>query len=180
MTNRRMGEKGFSFIFRMRKLIEGGLVKYLKSKDLPEATICPLNLGSKERNLRLMDLSVTYSIVLGGLVMAIAILIGEIMYVRYYNKTKTQEDVAKIPQDKNVSKPQPLRGNWTTDRESSRKKDDDVPTIKLSPVSPMNAKIKNVNGREYYVVEVDKNNVRLIPIRSPSAIMFQHFREMKK
>lgn len=54
----------------MLSYVESGIIKFLLTKDLPEATICPLNLGSKERKLRSSDLLTTYAIIIAGFVFA--------------------------------------------------------------------------------------------------------------
>lgn len=54
----------------MLSYVESGIVKHLLTKDLPEAVICPLNLGSKERQLRNSDLVTTYAIIIIGFLLA--------------------------------------------------------------------------------------------------------------
>lgn len=54
----------------MLSYVESGIIKHLLTKDLPEATICPLNLGSKERQLRSSDLFTTYAIIVAGFLLA--------------------------------------------------------------------------------------------------------------
>lgn len=54
----------------MLSYVESGIIKHLLTKDLPEATICPLNLGSKERQLRSSDLFTTYAIIVAGFMLA--------------------------------------------------------------------------------------------------------------
>ena len=57
---------------------ESGIIKHLLTKDLPEAVICPLNLGSKERQLRNSDLFTTYAIVIVGFILAFAAFLFEV------------------------------------------------------------------------------------------------------
>jgi len=62
--------------------MESGIVKHLQTKDLPEAVICPLNLGSKERQLRNSDLYTTYAVVVCGFSMAAAVFTLELLSTR--------------------------------------------------------------------------------------------------
>lgn len=58
--------------------MESGIIQHLLTKDLPEAVICPLNLGSKERQLRNSDLFTTYAIVIIGFVLSFVAFIFEV------------------------------------------------------------------------------------------------------
>lgn len=64
---------------RMMSYMESGIVKHLQTKDLPEAVICPLNLGNKERQLRNSDLYTTYAVVVCGFSMAAAVFTVELL-----------------------------------------------------------------------------------------------------
>lgn len=66
----------------MLSYMESGIVKYLQTKDLPEAVICPLNLGSKERQLRNSDLYTTYAVVVCGFSVAAAVFTLELLFTR--------------------------------------------------------------------------------------------------
>lgn len=66
----------------MMSYMESGIVKHLQTKDLPEAVICPLNLGSKERQLRNSDLYTTYAVVVCGFSMAAAVFTVELLSSR--------------------------------------------------------------------------------------------------
>lgn len=61
----------------MLSYVESGIIKHLLTKDLPEAAICPLDLGSKERQLRNPDLVTTYIVVVCGFAVACVVLLGE-------------------------------------------------------------------------------------------------------
>lgn len=47
-------------------LVESGIVKFMLLEGLPNAEICPLDLGSTERQLRNSDLAMTYRIMSAG------------------------------------------------------------------------------------------------------------------
>lgn len=66
----------------MLSYMESGIVKHLQTKDLPEAVICPLNLGSKEQQLRNSDLYTTYAVVVCGFSMAAAVFTFEVLSTR--------------------------------------------------------------------------------------------------
>lgn len=68
--------------YRMLSYTESGIVKHLQTKDLPEAVICPLNLGSKERQLRNSDLFTTYAVVVCGFSVAVAVFTVEVVFTR--------------------------------------------------------------------------------------------------
>lgn len=51
---------------RLLHLVESGLVKFMLLEGLPNTEICPLDLGSTERQLRNSDLSMTYWIMFSG------------------------------------------------------------------------------------------------------------------
>lgn len=64
----------------MRRFIESGIIKHLITLDLPDAVICPLNLGSKDRRLRNSDLFTTYMVVMTGFVAGLSVFLGEILW----------------------------------------------------------------------------------------------------
>lgn len=51
---------------RLLHLVESGIVKYMLGEHLPQAEICPQNLGGTERQLRNGDLLMTYQIMAAG------------------------------------------------------------------------------------------------------------------
>lgn len=65
---------------RLSYLIQSGIIKFLEHRDLPSTKICPLDLQSKDRQLRNSDLMMTYFIMVTGLAAAIAVFIGEVSY----------------------------------------------------------------------------------------------------
>lgn len=63
---------------RLSYLIQSGIIKFLEHRSLPSTRICPLDLQSKDRQLRNTDLMMTYFIMVTGLAAAIAVFIGEV------------------------------------------------------------------------------------------------------
>ena len=59
-------------------LVESGIVKYKLNEGLPKAEICPQDLGSTERQLRLQDLLTTYLTMLTGFSTALVIFFTEV------------------------------------------------------------------------------------------------------
>lgn len=65
-------------IYRLLALVESGIVKHQTQADLPNTAICPLDLGSTERQLRNGDLMMTYMVVVVGFATALIFFIGEV------------------------------------------------------------------------------------------------------
>ncbi|XP_054732870.1 glutamate receptor ionotropic, delta-1 [Anastrepha obliqua] len=72
---------------KLLNLVESGIIKYLSSKDLPNAEICPQNLAGTERQLRNTDLMMTYYIMFAGFVTAVVVFFTEILF-RYLNSRR--------------------------------------------------------------------------------------------
>uniref|UniRef100_A0A0K8TUX1 Ionotropic Receptor n=1 Tax=Epiphyas postvittana TaxID=65032 RepID=A0A0K8TUX1_EPIPO len=150
-------------------LLQSGIVKFLEHRDLPSTKICPLDLQSKDRKLRNSDLTMTYMIMVTGLAAAIGVFVGEMMirrYVRVKMKNMRGDTKTKLPKNAAMtrrfklddSRPPPydsLFGN------NSR--------YKMTGKS----KRKIINGREYWVVGTVNGESRLIPVRTPSAFLYQ-------
>lgn len=66
------------FLSRLRFLVESGIVKHRLNFGLPKAEICPQNLGSIERQLRLTDLFTTYLTMLVGFSSALVVFLIEV------------------------------------------------------------------------------------------------------
>lgn len=64
---------------RLLNLVESGIVKYMLLENLPNAIICPQNLGSSERQLRNGDLMMTYQIMMAGFATGVVIFVTEVM-----------------------------------------------------------------------------------------------------
>lgn len=72
-----MQSLNFSFV----SIVQAGIIDHLTHKDLPSTKICPLDLQSKDRQLRNSDLVMTYLIMVTGLCAAAAVFIGEASYI---------------------------------------------------------------------------------------------------
>lgn len=59
-------------------MVEGGIVKHRLNYGLPKAEICPQNLGSIERQLRLSDLMTTYLTMLVGFTSGLVVFLVEV------------------------------------------------------------------------------------------------------
>ncbi|XP_054261952.1 glutamate receptor ionotropic, delta-1 [Macrosteles quadrilineatus] len=133
--------------------VESGIIQHRVQELLPEATICPLNLGSKERQLRNSDLWTTYIVVVSGFSTAVTVFFVELMWRRCF-------------------KPHHPKLSWPVDISME-------PTNKMAlsrfaeGKSKQGAKV-NINGREYYIVISKDGEKRFIPIRTPSAFLFQY------
>ncbi|KAF6216861.1 hypothetical protein GE061_001211 [Apolygus lucorum] len=69
----------------LERFFEAGILQHKLNLDLPDATICPKDLGNKERKLRNADLWTTYLVVLAGVTVASFIFIVEIIW-RFHNR----------------------------------------------------------------------------------------------
>ncbi|XP_047989105.1 glutamate receptor ionotropic, delta-2 isoform X2 [Leguminivora glycinivorella] len=151
-------------------LLQSGIVTYLEHRDLPSTKICPLDLQSKDRKLRNSDLSMTYMLMGVGLATAIAVFGGE-MIIRYYVRIKIK---------KNRGEKCKMKTSKSSKHKRFRVQDDSHPPpydslFGINSRYKMDAKStsKIINGREYWVVGTVSGDTRLIPVRTPSAFLYQ-------
>ncbi|KOB64519.1 Ionotropic receptor, partial [Operophtera brumata] len=146
-------------------ILQAGIIEFLKLRDLPSTKICPLDLQSKDRQLRNSDLLMTYLIILVGLAAATAVFIGEVAFKRYICKTKSEEQ------------PVHKKGKFRRSRKGRRDGSKPPPYDSLfgNPKYNIDAtsKSKIINGREYYVYTASNGDTRLIPVRTPSAFLYR-------
>nr|UVX20223.1 ionotropic receptor [Endoclita signifer] len=152
----------------LRSFVEGGIVEYLEELDLPANEICPLDLQSKERRLRNTDLTMTYTLAGIGLCAAIAVFVGELLH-RYWKARrgdyddeidnqlfkKNKQTKSKIFSER--TRPPPYESLFGSKDKSSFE----------------NSQKRIINGRDYWVIKNSLGEVRLVPVRSPSAFLFQ-------
>ncbi|KAL9909618.1 ionotropic receptor 76b [Glossina fuscipes fuscipes] len=185
-------------------LVESGIIKYLAVKNLPNAEICPQNLGSTERQLRNGDLIMTYYITMVGFIVSLVIFISELLF-RCINQLWTRNNVndAVAKQKASVSKgynqgliltmkatpPPPYQSIFTggiernagnkwkhvfgsKTRQLSREYPGFISTTGLTTGSHGIRRI--INGREYMMYQAPNGETQLIPVRAPSATLFQY------
>ncbi|CAG9792155.1 unnamed protein product [Diatraea saccharalis] len=163
LTKAREGvEEADSLIF----IVQAGIIDFLERRDLPSTKICPLNLQSKDRQLRNSDLIMTYMIMIVGISSAVALFIGEVITKRYVrvNVTKNSKHKHKKARFNNNpkiyyddSRPPPYESIFGKNGK-----------FKVTE----NSKPKIINGREYLVVNAANGDTRLIPVRTPSAFLY--------
>nr|XP_050848408.1 glutamate receptor ionotropic, delta-2 isoform X1 [Vespula vulgaris] len=176
----------------LSSLIESGLIKYVKERDLPLANICPVDLQSMERQLGNTDLFLTYKVIIAGYIIAMIVFIIEFI-IKYINScTKNKKSAKQLPK---VAK-QIIKYKENSEQSSWRSRlplyattnnnhwrDNNVSVNKRSPPplyqynvgnTSFMGKRHNINGRNYYVVVDRSGGQRLIPIRTPSAFLFQY------
>nr|XP_026491365.1 glutamate receptor ionotropic, delta-2 [Vanessa tameamea] len=151
----------------LSNLIQSGIVTFLQHQDLPSTKICPLDLQSKDRQLRNSDLLMTYLIMVAGLAAAIAVFIGEIFFKRWITKKNNKGENPKRTK-KRRTKDFSL-GNYDDTRPPPY--DSLFGNSKYSFNSDSEKRI--INGREYYVVHTPSGDTRLIPLRTPSAFLYR-------
>lgn len=148
-------------------LVESGIVMYSLREGLPDTQICPLDLGSKERQLQNTDLIMTYYIVVGGFIVSTIAFLMEVLCTKCNGEIKSSKQphadslftVAEKKVDENRLFPPPPPYHAL-----------------FKPPFPQseNATTKKVNGRDYWVIKSVDGSTRLIPIRAPSAFLFQY------
>lgn len=166
--------------FRIQHLVESGIVEHKFEEELPDTEICPLNLGNTERQLRNTDLLLTYIIVAGGLGVAIVVFILELLLRRFWKKARWNQRGARTNNNK-LTGPAPLYENNNNNYNNFEfiKKITPPPPPYHSLFHPpfnysnANYQKKNINGRDYWVINKKHGGKELIPHRTPSALLFQ-------
>ncbi|XP_037822507.1 glutamate receptor ionotropic, kainate 2 [Lucilia sericata] len=210
-------------------LVESGIIKHLSAKDLPNAEICPQDLGGTERQLRNGDLMMTYYIMFAGFATAIVVFSTELIF-RYINSRhdshnqwathgvgrtpnghqikphkwfwrKGSSDSAKRllngSQPSNITPPPPYQSIFSSkgrqDDKSMKRWHQAVnfgangngggfgalrPAVADSQYGGMGITStglrKFINGREYMVYRTPDGQSQLVPVRVPSAALFQY------
>lgn len=146
------------FFVSLQHIVESGIAEYLKHLGLPKTRICPLNLESNERKLKNVDLLLTYKIVCSGYLISMVAFLGEILarngasWKAALNKTKLKKRKGKLQREDYF-----LQANY---RETVIFGGDVVRKV--------------VNGTEYLVRFGTGNGSTLLPIRTPSAMLFRY------
>ncbi|XP_050362597.1 glutamate receptor ionotropic, delta-2 [Nymphalis io] len=151
----------------LSNLIQSGIVTFLQHQDLPSTKICPLDLQSKDRQLRNSDLLMTYLIMVAGLAAAIAVFIGEIFFKRWITKKKSKGENPKR------TKKQRTRGFRLRNYDDTHPPPYDSLFGNSKYKFHSDSEKRIINGREYYVVHTHNGDTRLIPLRTPSAFLYR-------
>lgn len=168
-------------------LVEAGIIKRAKQRDLPLAEVCPVDLRSTERQLRNSDLSLTYKVVLAGYAIASVIFLVELTIRCITNIHKRWKVTSKCcnctfncckskRQSKKVVTPELIyiTKDRLFDSRINMQKRSVQPLYQNAPHNFVRGKKHCINGRDYYVVIDRGGDQRLIPIRTPSAFLFQY------
>lgn len=161
----------------IQHLRQAGIIQFKHRELLPDAKICPLDLGSKERRLRNSDLAMTYQIVGGGLIISSIIFAVELIIHAFNNHgcCKKRENNNRIFKNNNRF----IRNGQDSFIGSKNSHFVTPPPPYHSlfghpPVVPGSTyKKQTINGREYWVVNDRSGMTSLIPQRAPSALLFQ-------
>lgn len=159
-------------------MVELGVVKYLTGINVPTAEICPLNLGGTERQLRISDLMMTYYIMAVGFGSGLVIFFTELLFKIKNARTIKQDDWQIHPgkkndwnrgktnfgNDYNLTPPPPYTSIYSGNNPSG----DNNPANQLHGVKRL------INGRDYLVFKNKNGDSQLIPVRAPSATLFQY------
>ncbi|XP_065213318.1 glutamate receptor ionotropic, delta-1 [Planococcus citri] len=137
----------------MLSYVESGIIRHLLTATLPEADICPLNLGSKERQLRVSDLYTTYEIIITGFCIALSIFCIEIIGNRLKNREITANKQSKT------------KKSITSYRLDCLKRNNISAILKEGTPT-------YVNGRDYITLKNSTdNNFKMVPARGLSAFL---------
>ncbi|XP_075235011.1 ionotropic receptor 76b isoform X2 [Lycorma delicatula] len=144
----------------MLSYVESGIITHLASKSLPNNPICPLDLRSKERQLRNSDLLTTYIVIISGFIAASIAFIFELLWRNYSSTSfKTTWPLYDVINYNN----------------NNNKKSKHYPKWKRRLMSITNKNpIIEINGREYYSITTHDGTKRLIPVRPLSSFLFQY------
>lgn len=148
--------------------METGIVQHRKEEDLPLAEICPVDLRSSERQLQNTDLLLTYEVVVAGYTIATIIFLFEIIYacISYRVKNRKVKHKSHVPKEK--SRTHSSKNLLIEKRRNSSVNSPGAENLMIQ------GKQQFINGRNYYVITDKDGDQRLIPIRTPSAFLFQY------
>ncbi|XP_046486685.1 glutamate receptor ionotropic, delta-1 [Neodiprion pinetum] len=146
---------------RLLALVETGIISFKTSEHLPGTEICPLNLGSTERQLRNSDLVMTYKGVGIGFVVALTAFTVEVIYRLVIKREKLRNQEPELPA---------YRINVAEKSNFQRSPPPLYQNIHIQDYS----KKQSINGRDYYIVREKDGEKRLVPVRAPSAFLFQY------
>ncbi|XP_013134836.1 PREDICTED: glutamate receptor ionotropic, delta-2 [Papilio polytes] len=150
-------------------LLKAGIVNHLLHRDLPATKICPLDLQSKDRQLSNSDLMMTYIIMAIGLATAVAVFIGEV----FIKRSKCMNgNINKNKDDRRKRKKSRVRFVNHSYDDSRPPPYDSLFGGKQNKITDR-AQRKIINGREYLVFDTANGSTRLIPVRTPSAFLYQ-------
>ncbi|XP_076293253.1 ionotropic receptor 76b isoform X2 [Lasioglossum baleicum] len=157
------------------RLVESGIVQQTQQEDLPLAEICPVDLRSTERQLRNTDLLLTYKVVIAGYTIAAIFFLIEIIYAclagwvkrrKQQNLRNSRSTTARVTNTFVKPLPSPKQVHFLNEIPQANHGN--------SQHVLMQGKQQVINGRNYYVVVDRGGDRRLIPIRTPSAFLFQY------
>ncbi|XP_031339493.1 glutamate receptor ionotropic, delta-1-like [Photinus pyralis] len=142
---------GSLFDKAIRNLVETGLVQHLTKMHLPDGDICPLNLRRVKRQLNNTHVALAYYILVGGFLLALIMFCAEIS-----RKVLKQRQSRVFTKESKISLPPAHFMNMLLS-----------PCLDYFPTVTK----KFINGRYYWVTSC-QGEVRLVPIRAASSLIF--------
>ncbi|XP_076240309.1 ionotropic receptor 76b [Calliopsis andreniformis] len=153
------------------RLVETGIIQHKQDEDLPLAEICPVDLRSTERQLRNTDLLLTYKVVVAGYTIATVIFLIEIILAFVLRRRKKRKEnthsLKKKLQNDSIK-------NSPSQKQLNLLKESSPPIYQNTENILMQRRQQLINGKNYYVVTDKDGDQRFIPIRAPSAFLFQY------
>lgn len=168
-------------------LVELGVIKYLTTIQVPTAEICPLKLGGTERQLRVTDLMMTYYMMAAGFGTAVVVFFTELFF-----KIKNSSNIGPVDWQNNPGGKKTKNYDWNITRGDKNKSNFNLtppppytsiysgstPSDPNQPTQPSSNQLQGVkrliNGRDYLVFKNKNGDSQLIPVRAPSATLFQY------
>ncbi|XP_026667148.1 glutamate receptor ionotropic, delta-2 isoform X2 [Ceratina calcarata] len=158
----------------LMRFVQMGLVQQIKEKDLPLAEICPVDLRSSERQLRNTDLHLTYLIVIGGYAIAAVTFLLESIFATVLRLVKRKREKARNDLILKDNPRHPLNTGTAIEVNYMNMLKRTSPVIYPGPGNVSMERKQIINGRSYNIVIDRDGDRRLIPIRTPSAFLFQY------
>ncbi|XP_043464152.1 ionotropic receptor 93a isoform X2 [Leptopilina heterotoma] len=157
------------------RIVENGLVKYLKKADVPTVNYCPPNLPTKEKRLQVNDILLLFKVIGYGYSVASVLFVLEGIFYVIMRFCCCNKDSCCIPFKQKVKVDESSLPAYSPPNSPRYKFHQSPPPFYQAVQDHRDAKRFNINGRDYYVVKESTGNTRLVPIRVPSSYLFHQF-----
>jgi glutamate receptor, ionotropic, invertebrate len=192
----------FNFFFlscsRLLNLVESGIIKYKLKEGLPNAEICPQNLVGTDRQLQNKDLATTYLVMLTGFCTSSVVFVTEVfknslsylhgssfnmfhsqLIFRYLNQRNKQKNKIADSQNPRLANSHGQSMKMMLNKQVSPPPPYTTLYNRFNETKPTKNAYKDgvrqvINGRDYMVVKEMDGSSKLIPMRTPSAALFQY------
>ncbi|XP_051159751.1 glutamate receptor ionotropic, delta-1 [Leptopilina boulardi] len=156
------------------RIVENGLVKYLKKNDVPTVAFCPPNLPTKEKRLQVNDILLLFKVIGYGYSAACVLFVLEGIFYVIMRFCCCSKDSCCIPFKPKIKSDDSLPA-YSPPNSPRFEFHRSPPPFYQAVQDHRDAKKFNINGRDYYIVKESSGNTRLVPIRVPSSYLFHQF-----